>query len=219
MRHGSVSYFDRAAPAASETERGLSPKGVEEARAAGEALRDVAFDRVVTSGLRRTAETAEIVLGRRALQVESKPELAEIRSGALHAIPVESAEAVFRLAFRGVVRSSRFLEGDEFGPWADRVAASFDGVCADRSWGTMLAVLHGAVNRLLIARALGLALDDALPLHLDALEQEPACINVLDLEDDGRIIVRLLNFTPGTPVKAGVHDTTMEALYRAFRET
>ena len=47
--------------------------------AAGRELAAVPLDRVVTSGLRRSVETAQLVVGSRALTLESIPELREIR--------------------------------------------------------------------------------------------------------------------------------------------
>lgn len=216
MRHGSVSYFDPSDPVSQEKDRGLSAVGRAEAGFAAAAFRGVPFDRVVTSGLRRAVETAEIVVAGRGLEIEVHPDLSEIRSGALRDIPAETAEEEFCLAFHGIVRGSRFLRGDPFGSWCDRVLPAFAAICTEPGWTQLLAVLHGGVNRLVLAHALGLSLHEETPIDLGVLEQEPCCINVIDIEESGRALVRLLNFTPGSPVKQGVEETTMEYLYRAF---
>ena len=49
------------------------------------------------------------------------------------------------------------------------------------------------------------------------LEQDPACINVLDVDEAGRWLVRLVNHTPYNPVKIGLEQTTMERLYEEYQ--
>src|SRR6476620_845489 len=86
MRHGEVNYFEQGRPAPPEGVH-LNEQGRAHAAAAALALADISFDRVVTSGLPRTLETAAIVLGARTPVVEIVPELREIRGGRLADIP------------------------------------------------------------------------------------------------------------------------------------
>jgi len=83
---------------------------------------------------------------------------------------------------------------------------------ADPSWRHALVVAHGGVNRVLLAHALGgeLAL-------LSAFEQDPCCLNILDVDDAGRCLVRLVNHTPYATVKLGLELTTMERLYMEYK--
>ena len=68
---------------------------------------------------------------------------------------------------------------------------------------------HGVVNRLILSRILGMSLS-----CLGALEQDAGCINLIYVDDAGRCLVRLLNYTPVNPVKTGMELTTLERLYR-----
>src|SRR5215211_3460752 len=86
LRHGEVSYVEQG--------RFVPPEGValnEHGRAqaaqAARALAGSPFDRVVTSGLLRTVETARIVLGERTLPIDIVPELHEIRGGRFSHLP------------------------------------------------------------------------------------------------------------------------------------
>ena len=54
-------------------------------------------------------------------------------------------------------------------------------------------------------------------MQLGALEQDPACINVLDLGTDGSVVVRLVNYTPYAQLKQGIRLTTMEELFAEYR--
>ena len=74
-------------------------------------------------------------------------------------------------------------------------------------WQTALAVFHGGVNRILISHALA-----GGRAYFGTFEQAPACINVLDLGDDGRWIVRTINYIPYDPLHPA-RETTMEHLW------
>jgi len=46
-----------------------------------------------------------------------------------------------------------------------------------------------------------------------ALEQDPACINMIDVDDAGQGVIRVANYTPYNPLKQGWKLTTMERLF------
>ncbi len=212
MRHGEVAYFDETGQPVAPDDVALTPHGREQARAAAEALAGVAFDRVISSGLPRTVETARIVAGR---EPETWPELREIQGADLRAIPEDELEHAFVGAFRGVLpNDARFLGGESYGELFDRVLPALERLLADGSWDIALAVLHGAVNRAILSYAL-----TAERMFLGHFEQAPACINVLDVGDAW--IVRAVNLAPYDLVHAAGRGTTMEGYweqYRPFRD-
>ncbi|HEU5100859.1 MAG TPA: histidine phosphatase family protein [Roseiflexaceae bacterium] len=211
MRHGEVNYFEQGRPAPPEGVH-LNEHGRAQAAAAAHALADVSIDRVVTSGLPRTDQTAVIVLGERPLPVEAEPELREIRGGRLADIPPQELRRTFVDALtRRLSAADTFLLGESFGDFRDRVLPAFHALVADTSWTTMLLVAHGAVNRVILADALG------LDLHgLGHIEQDAGCINLLDFDEHGYGIVRLVNYTPYNPLKHGLALTTMERYFLEF---
>ena len=86
MRHAEVRYVgERDIEAVRLTERGR-----EQAEAARRALDDVHFNVVLTSGLPRTVETAEVVAPNR--EHERWPDFQEWRAGRLSEIPPEELE-------------------------------------------------------------------------------------------------------------------------------
>jgi broad specificity phosphatase PhoE len=210
MRHAQVAYFEDGRPLRPDLVP-LTPEGREQARAAHELLAEITFDRVITSGLPRTVETARIVTPAR--EPESWPELREIESGRLGEIPEDQLEAVFTGAWRDVVpEDTPFLGGETIRSLLDRVLPAVDRLLADHEWDVVLLVLHGAVNRAILSHALtgGRA-------FLGNLEQSPACINVLDVGDDW--VVRAVNHTPYDPAHRRNRLRTMEELWREFRAT
>ena len=244
MRHGEVSYYENGRPVHPDGVS-LTAPGREQAQAAADALAGIEFDRVITSSLPRTVETARIV----APGVEAEPwaELRELTSGRLADFSAEELEGMFLNAFKDVVpEQARFLGGETIGSLYDRVIAALERLLADDGWDIVLAVLHGGVNRAILSYAL-----TGGRTFLGNLEQAPGCINVLDVgaardadiqdvralparpseptgrPDHGRLrpqprsdwIVRAVNVTPYDLAHRRGRSTTMEELWSQFRST
>ena len=212
MRHAAVAYFADDRPV-DPTTVALTPEGREQATVAGRALAGVELDRVITSGLARTVETARIVAPDR--EPETWPEFEELRSGRLADIDKDGLEAAFAGAFAGTITAdTRFLGGEAIGELMNRVVPAFQSLVADRAWDTVLAVLHGGVNRAILSYAITGQL-----VFYGGFEQAPACINVLDVDDAGRWIVRVVNSAEHLAVTEHLRSTTMEEYYAEFVST
>jgi broad specificity phosphatase PhoE len=207
MRHADVSYVDDTGAPVSPENVPLTATGREQAAAARRSLAGVELDLVVASDLPRTVETAEIVAPGH--DVEQWPELAEWRGGRLDAIPPEELEASFVGALQVRDEAHRFLGGESLGEALDRIHPALERLLA-REWDTALAVLHGGVNRIVISYALS-----GDRTYFGTFEQAPACINVLDLDEDGWI-VRTVNYVPYDPLHPA-RTTTMEHLWEQLR--
>jgi broad specificity phosphatase PhoE len=207
MRHAQVRYFRGEHP----HDVVLTDAGRTQAAAAAKALREVTFDRVITSGLPRTLETARAIAPN--AKLEENPALREIESGELRGIAPEIVQEMMTAAFRGIVPlDTRFLGGETIGELLDRVVPELDGLLADDTWDIVLLVLHGAVNRAILSRAL-----TGDRIFLGAFEQAPACINILDVDRKGSFIVRAVGYTPYDPAHArAARQTTMEQLWQEY---
>lgn len=207
MRHAQVRYFGRVRP----EEVRLTDEGRRQAEAAAAALAAVPFDRVVTSGLPRTMETARIVAP--GLEPEARPALREIESGDVRGLDPEEVQEMMTAAFRGVVAAeTRFLGGESIGALLDRVLPELDALLAEPDWDVLLLVLHGAVNRAILSRAIA-----GEAVFLGGFEQSPGCVNVLDVSAAGEWIVRAVNHTPYDPAHAEApRTTTMEELWQEY---
>jgi broad specificity phosphatase PhoE len=211
LRHAEVAYFDEHGQPVAPDEVPLTPTGRRQARRAGAALAGVRFDRVLTSGLPRTVETARLAAP--SARVEAWPELRELVPGRLAELAPDELEAAFLGAFRGVLPGpTRFLGGETIDALFDRVLPALERLLADPGWDTVLAVLHGGVNRALLSYALS-----GRRLFLGAIEQAPTCINVLDVDRAGGFVVRAVNATPWDPAYLAGRSTTMEELWAQFR--
>src|SRR5688500_14013022 len=99
MRHAEVAYFENGRPLHPDAVP-LTEAGRRQAQAAADVLAVVSFDRVLTSGLPRTLETARIVAAGR--EPESWPELQEFHAARLEDIPEDELEHAFVNAFKDV---------------------------------------------------------------------------------------------------------------------
>jgi probable phosphoglycerate mutase len=225
-----VSYFRADGAPVREDEVTLNEDGRTQAAAAHDLLAGIEFDRVLTSSLPRTIETARIVAP--AAVLEEWPDLRELRGARLAEIPSERLEEEFVHAFRGIVpNDKRFLGGETIGELFDRVLPAVERILADDGWDTLLAVLHGAVNRAILSYAL-----TGERMFLGHFEQAPACINVLDVgarsesanADSDRAdtwgdewptnaIVRAVNVAPLDLLHTSTRLTTMEGYWEEFR--
>jgi probable phosphoglycerate mutase len=207
MRHAQVRYFEGVRP----EEVQLTDEGRRQAEAAADLLARVSFDRVVTSGLRRALETARIVAP------NGTPEgihaLREIESGDIRGLSSDEVQEMMSTAFRGVVPlDTPFLGGETVGALLGRVLPAVDGLLADDDWDVLLLVLHGAVNRAILSRAI-----TGETVFLGGFEQAPGCVNVLDVSPGGEWIVRAVNHTPYDPAHAAApRTTTMEDLWGEY---
>lgn len=221
MRHGSVTYFDDTGKPYLPEMVALNPLGRDQASAAGAlfAAQNVRFDRVIVSGLPRTVETAQRVLAEtgQSIALEAWPELEELRGGRLSAIADADLKQAFIGAFEGVVAEHmQFLGGETIAALLDRVYPAIDRLRADKTWDTVLLVLHGGVNRAILSYAL-----TGQRMYLGNLAQTAGCINALDVgEDANDWVIRLTNHAPPSPLQDDNRSTTMETLleqYKKFR--
>lgn len=208
-RHGEVSYFDEHGHPFRPDTVPLNDEGRRQAQATAELLREVRLDRIVSSDLPRCVETATILADGRPITIETNAQLREIQPGHLREIPLERIWETFTGALKGMLTpESRFLGGESFASLLGRVLPAFDQLLAEENWSRILIVAHGAVNRAILTRALqsGLA-------GFGAVEQDAACLNIVDVDPDGAQHVRLLNHSAYNPAKQGLELTTMERLY------
>lgn len=213
MRHAEVSYFRPDGSPVDPAAVPLNEDGVIQAHAVAEAFREIELDRVITSGLPRTLETARIVAP--GAVPESWPELREIQGGRISEIPADALEHEFVHAFRGVIpNDERFLRGESIGELFDRVLPAVERLVGDDGWHTALAVCHGGVNRAILSYAL-----TGERMFLGHFEQAPGCVNVLDLGDGGEWIVRAVNVSLYDLLHLAHRQTTMERYWQEWLET
>ena len=206
MRHGQVAYFVDGRPV-SPDEVQLTDEGRRETRRAANALAGIEFDRVITSGLPRAVETAQIVAPGR--EPERWPDLRELAAGRL--AELSDPEGAFLGAFNGVLpEDATFLGGESIGSLLDRVVPALQRLADDAGWDVALVIAHGGTIRALLSYALmgGRA-------FLGNFELAPASISILDVGEDW--IVRAVNVTPYDLAHTRTRRRTMEELWAQYK--
>lgn len=220
MRHGHVDYF---APGLTDFRTvPLTGEGRAQAQATGRALAGISFDHVFTSGLPRTRETAELVLGageKNSHELIDLPAFEELRGGKV-LVPTRE-ELAARLAFSfdsATEEGASFLPGGElFVDAYSRIREGLETLICSHGWRQALLVAHDGTNRILLGHACGAGLSG-----IAHFEQDLACVNVLDFDvvpdEDGtprivRTVIKAVNLTAYDVVKADLPKTSLEHLF------
>jgi len=216
MRHADVSYFDANGQPVDPRHVPLTDVGRRHALAAGELLKDVSFDVSICSGLPRTEQTARLVLGERNVSLRHEPRLKEIRGGRLSAVPAAEREQVIAYAYDVAGEPGAiFIGGEAWESLRQRVLEVWTELLADDSWLNLLVVAHDAVNRLLLSHVTGAGL-----ACMKAFEQDPACINIIEVDIcDGvalRAFLRAVNLVAYNLAGKDNHRTVMEKVWADF---
>lgn len=217
MRHAEVSYFDTDGRPLDPRHVALTVAGRQQAAAAAELLAGVSLDAAVCSGMRRTQETAQIVLGKRDLSLQEDLRFKEVKAGRLAEVPAERREQMIGYAYdRAEEADASFIGGERWRDVQQRVLGAWDDLFAGDSWLTLLLVAHDAVNRVLLAHITGAGLRG-----LNVFEQDPACINIIEADVESgrvqRVFLRAVNLAPYDPARASSHLTVLERVFRQYR--
>jgi len=199
MRHGDVAYFDaQGKPVADPDKVSLSDKGKAQADATGTYLKAIGFtkfDRVLSSDLPRTVETAERVLAAagiagRPTQVEV---LREMRNGSIKDVPtVDLPKILLALDAPRVAGDTRFIGRESVAELQGRIAPAIKALLDDRNWDTALLVLHALVNNAILSTAL-----TGDPAYYGRFDHGAGCLSIIDVGADlADAVVKAVNVCP-----------------------
>ncbi len=232
FRHGDVAYVTNDGSIVADPRAvHLTTQGQQEADAMGKMMADIPIDKAVCSGLPRTIQTLDRILGDRDMPVEQVPDLEELRSDRAQAayeqgsapapVPLPDDLNEVAYAFLNAHKPGmKYRNGEAFEDFEARVVPAFEGLLKTPDWHTMALVAHGGVNRVLLGWALGTGLKT-----FGQFEQDTCCLNVLDIDQDPddltirRVLVRAVNATTYDPPKRERHLTTLEGLAHKLQQT
>lgn len=198
VRHGETAW-NGAGRLQGRLDIALSERGRDQARALRPVLAPYAPGLVVTSALRRTAETAT-ALGAR--QDRADPRLDEAHLGSWqgdYSARLQGEAPEDYLAWRAGQLCPP--GGESFAELADRVVDGVSAAVRDAVTGghrSVLVVTHGGPVRALLQRVVGLDPASTVPVH-------PASLSVLEVDevralaDRGACRLRLFNHAPTAP--------------------
>jgi broad specificity phosphatase PhoE len=177
----------------------LTERGRERVREVAAWMAPIAIDAVYSSSYDRSRETAALIAAPHGLGVTPIEALREL---ALYPPPGGTLIDVAR-RYLALVRDLRERPAAEVRLDCGRSLAEIVDAALEvirsalaSSSGTVLVVAHGGINRFLLGHWLGMA-----PARAIAIEQNFACVNVVEFARGGHAWVRALNCTLHDPLK------------------
>lgn len=169
----------------------LTAHGRRQLEAVAARLAGVPLDAVWSSDLDRCRYGAEQLAVPRGLAVTYRPGLRELHVGDWEGRTWEELKRLYPVEWQARLAdivNYRVPGGESFLDAARRVRTELSGLLAAHHGGNVALVAHGGVNRIILLDALGAPLDKVF-----CLEQDYACLNVIDYFADGYRTVRLVN--------------------------
>jgi broad specificity phosphatase PhoE len=214
FRHGSVDYIDGNGKIVPDTDLVvLSDLGRAQASQMRDLFASVQIDKALCSGLPRTRETGETILGNRDIPLEVNAGFLEIRQmkGDASADFDILADVAFS-HWRANDDDARFLGGERYIDFYARIEQSIVDLLSDNSWHNLALFAHGATNAAFLGWTTGLGRS-----AFGSMDQAMCCLNVIDIDLDqsGQILrktVRAMNVTADDPAKGDRHGGDMESL-------
>jgi len=152
VRHGE-SEGNAARVFTGQRDSPLTARGREQAEVVAEELAKVKFDRIVSSDLSRTRDTAEAIAKRHGIPVEIIPELREINVGDRTGTPFDEARGLPNWSDDGFVA---WPGGETLDQVLARTLGAIGRLTRESRGKTILVVGHGGVNRILLSHFLGI---------------------------------------------------------------
>jgi ribonuclease H / adenosylcobalamin/alpha-ribazole phosphatase len=179
---------------------GRDPGLIEEGRAQVRATADWLaplmdeIDVVVTSPVRRTRESAEILGARLERTVSVEEGLAEMEFGTWEGLTFAEIQERYPADLDSWLGSLDHMPGgggESFRVVAKRVLGSLERLLSDHAGQTVLVVSHVTPIKVLVAHALGAPLESVYRMEL-----APASVSVLSFFPDGKASMRMFNARP-----------------------
>jgi broad specificity phosphatase PhoE len=152
VRHGE-SEGNAARVFTGQTDSPLTARGRQQAAVVAAELGKVKFDRIVSSDLSRTRDTAEVIAKRQGIPVEIVPELREINVGDRTGKSFDETRGLPNWNDDGYVA---WPGGETFDQVLTRTLGAIDRLTRESPGKTILVVGHGGVNRILLSHFLGI---------------------------------------------------------------
>ncbi len=192
VRHGET-VWNAEGRLCGSTDVPLSDEGLRQAQKVAERLASVPLAAVYTSPLQRARQTAEAIASAHRLPVREEPDLREVDYGEWEGLKVaEVAERFPEMERQRREEPLRFAapNGEPMASFAERVIAAIQRIVASHPDECICVVAHQTVNRFILCWVL--QMDFA---QWRQLRQDPACVNLLQVRENGLWRVFWINDT------------------------
>ena len=169
----------------------ITQKGVEQMHRLAGMLAEKRVAAVYSSDLIRSIKGAEIISKRLGVTYTPLRELRERSVGAWEGLTAAEINERFPreyAAWRADLLNYRPQGGECLADVKERIVPVFRRLIASHPDQEIAMLLHGGVNRVILADALGMDMQ-----NLFRIEQAYGALNIIDFHDDGMAVVSLLN--------------------------
>ena len=190
MRHGEVAN-DGEKRYNGHIDIDITQKGVDQMHRLAGLLEGKGIAAVYSSDLIRSKKGAEIISRRVGISATTLRELRERSVGAWEGLTADEIKTRFPeqyAAWRADLLNFRPPGGECLLDVRARILPVFKRLVASHPEQEIAMLLHGGVNRVILADALGLDM-----MNLFRIDQSFGALNIIDFFDDGMALVKLLN--------------------------
>lgn len=188
IRHGENDFTKKHKLAGYTPDVHLNERGQSQARALGDALKDVPLKAIYSSPLERAVETATPIAAARGLETQLEAGLLETNIGkwqgrSLAALRLQKAWKVVQNA----PSRAQFPEGETFYECQTRIVAALDSIARKHKAQDIVAcVFHADPIKLAVAHYIGLHLD-----HFQRLSCDTGSLTALYVHESGANLIKL----------------------------
>ena len=190
IRHGQVAGYEDF-PVYGHIDVDLTDVGILQMKQMAERLRLTELKAVYSSDLIRSATGARLIARHHDVPVYFLSELREMRFGDWEGLTLAEIRTRFPEELQkrqdDLMNYSAPGDGESIADLAARIEVVFDRIRAEEQGNDIVIAAHGAVNRVILCKALGLNLARMFNIH-----QAYGCLNIIDYFPDATL-VRLVN--------------------------
>ncbi len=190
LRHGQVKGYENF-PVYGQTDVDLTEIGVLQMKQMAERLRLTEPKAIYSSDLKRSATGARLIARHHDVPLYFLPELREMDFGAWEGLTLSEIRRNFpeelQKREKDLINYKAPGEGESIADLSERIETVFERIRAEQEGNDIVIAAHGAVNRVILCKALGLDLGRMFNIH-----QGYGCLNIIDYFPESTL-VRLIS--------------------------
>ena len=190
LRHGQVKGYENF-PVYGRTDVDLTEIGVLQMKQMAERLSLIEPKAIYSSDLKRSATGARLIARYHDVPLYFLPELREMDFGDWEGLTLSEIRHNFpeelQKREKDLINYKAPGEGESIADLSERIETVFERIRAEQKGNDIVIAAHGAVNRVILCKALGLDLDRMFNVH-----QGYGCLNIIDYFPESTL-VRLIS--------------------------
>ncbi len=190
IRHGQIEGYENF-PVYGQTDVDLTEVGVVQMEQMADRLSLTEPGAIYSSDLKRSAIGARLIARHHDVPLYFLPELREIDFGDWEGLTLSEIRRDFPEELekrqKDLINYKAPGKGESVAALSERVEAVFERIRAEQQGNDIIITAHGAVNRVILCKALGLDLDRMFNIH-----QGYGCLNIIDYFAESTL-VRLIS--------------------------